>query len=118
MAYFKINGVDYSKYVNKLKITTDHIHKSMTNAMGNTVVKYVNTKHIIDVGIIPLDDDAMSALQQAINQFKVSISYQNPETKELREGVACIIPTNNVEYYTIRADKVQFKAFNLKFEEL
>nr|DAJ70483.1 MAG TPA: hypothetical protein [Caudoviricetes sp.] len=30
----------------------------------------------------------------------------------------CIIPTTDIEYYTIRADKVSYKAMTLKFTEL
>ena len=118
MAYFKINDTDFSMYVNSLKITTKHIYKSATNASGNTVVQYTNTKRVIDVGIIPLDDEAMRSIQGAINSFKVSISYRDPQTGELVEDISCIIPTTGVEYYTIQAGKVKFKQFSLKIEEL
>lgn len=118
MTYFKINGTDFSMYVNKLKVAKEHIYKSQTNASGNTIVKYVNSKRIIEVGIIPLDDDVMSALQTEIDKFKVSISYLDPKTKTLVEGVSCIIPDTSVEYYTVRADNVMFNAFSLHFTEL
>ena len=118
MAYFKINGTDYSMYVNNLKVAREHIYKAQTNASGNTVVKYVNTKRTIDVGIIPLDDEAMAKLQADINQFKVTISYLEPQTKALVENVSCIIPNNSVEYYTVQVGNVKFKAFSLKFKEL
>ena len=118
MAYFKINGTDYSTYVNKLKVAREHIYKGMTNATGNLLVKYVNTKRIIEVGIIPLDSAAMKQLQADINQFKVTISYLDPETGELEENVSCIIPQNSVEYYTVRAGNTSFKAFSLSIKEL
>lgn len=118
MAYFKINDVDFSMYVNKLKVAREHIYKGMTNASGNTLVKYVNTKRIIEVGIIPLDDIAMQDLQTAINEFKVTISYRDPLTNDLEEDVQCIIPTNSVDYYTIQANNVLFQAFTLQIKEL
>lgn len=117
MAYFKINDTDYSAYVNELKVNKEAHYNSQTNAAGNTVVDYVNSKREIEVGIIPLDDAAMASLQAAIDAFNVSISFLNPKTKVL-ETINCIIPEDNVEYYTIRADKVSFKAFTLKFIEL
>lgn len=118
MAYFKINGVDYSMYVNKLKVAKEHMYKSLTNASGNTLVKYVNSKHIIEVGLIPLDADVMAAIQTAIDGFKVSISFLDPQTQELRENMQCIIPTRDVEYYTVQAGNVKFKACALTFSEL
>ena len=118
MAYFKINGNDFSTYVNKLKVAREHIYKGQTNAAGNLLVKYVNTKRIIEVGIIPLDDAAMRSLQSVINQFKVTVSFLEPETGALVENVACIIPQNSVEYYTVQAGNTSFKAFSLELKEL
>lgn len=118
MTYFKINGHDYSMYVNKLKVAREHIYKGMTNATGNMVVKYVNTKRIIEVGIIPLDSAAMKNLQEDINKFKVTVSYLDPKTGALEENVACIIPHNSVDYYTVQANNVKFDAFSLEFKEL
>lgn len=118
MAYFKINNVDFSMYVSALKVGTKHIYKGRVNASGNTLVKYVNTKRIIEVGIIPLDDDAMSKLQQELNKFTVTISCMNPETKQLENNVKCMIATHSVDYYTIQDSDVRFKAFALTFDEL
>lgn len=118
MAYFKINNVDYSMYVNELKVNKQFNYNAQTNAKGDTVVDYINSKREIEVGIIPLDDAAMAALQVALDAFNVSVSFRNPMTNQLEENVNVIIPQANVEYYTIRADKVMYKAFNLKFEEL
>ena len=117
MTYFKINGIDFSMYVNKLKVAREHIYKGMTNASGNLLVKYVNTKRIIEVGIIPLDSAAMQSLQAQINEFQVTVSYLDPETGTLEENVKCIIPHNSVEYYTVQAGNVKFKAFSLELKE-
>lgn len=118
MTYFKIGNTDYSLIVNKLKIDKKNVYNSQTNAAGDSVVDLINTKRTIEVGIIPLDDAAMAQLQTDIDAFNVSISYRNPQTNELEEGVNCIIPSSGVEYYTIQIDKVKYKAFTLKFTEL
>ena len=116
MAYFKIGKTDFSSIVNELNINNTSNYNSQTNAAGNTVVDYINTKRIIEVGIIPLDDTAMAELQTAINDFDVMISFRNPRTNQL-ETIFCIIPESGIEYYTIQANKVMYKAFKLKFIE-
>lgn len=116
--YFKINNVDFSKYVNELSIDVDNNYNAQTNAAGDTVVEYINKKRTIEVGIIPLNDVAMKELLEAVEAFNVSISFRNPLTNALEEGVNCIIPSTGVEYITIQANKVLFKEFKLKFQEL
>lgn len=117
MAYFKINNHDYSAYVNKLSIDTKHKYTARENASGNLMVKYITKKHNISVGIIPLDATALKNLMADINSFQVTVEYLNPETNALTTA-KCIIPINNVEYYTIRAGKTMTKAFNFTCEEL
>lgn len=116
MAYFKIGKTDFSNIVNELKVDNTSNYNSQTNAAGDTVVDYINTKRIIEVGIIPLDDTDMAELQTAINDFNVMISFRNPRTNQL-ETTFCIIPESGVEYYTIQANKIMYKAFKLKFIE-
>lgn len=118
MSYFLIDGVDFSMYVNELIIEKDANYNAQTNAAGNTVVDLINYKRTIKVGIIPLDNAAMVALQKAIDKFNVSISFRNPLTGALEENVNCIIPSTGVEYYTIQANKVSFKAFSIEINEL
>lgn len=117
MTYFKINEIDYSMYVNKLLVGTEHIYKGRTNASGNTIVKRINTKRTLEVGIIPLDENAMANLQYLLNQFTLTVSFLNPETKEL-ENIKCMVSVQSVEYYTIQNSDVRFKAFSLVFKEL
>ena len=118
LAYFKIDDTDYSMYVNELKVNSNSTYTSQTNAAGDTVVDYINRKRTVEVGIIPLDEVTMLQLQQAIDKFNVAISFLNPKTNVLEENVNCIIPTDNVEYYTIQPNKTMFKALTLKFQEL
>ena len=117
MTYFKINDVDYSMYVNQLNINRSAVYNAQTNAAGDTVVDFINSKREIEVGIIPLNDEAMANLQTAIEAFNVFISFRNPKTNEL-ETIECIIPEDSVEYYTIQANKVLFNAFTITFVEL
>lgn len=118
MAYFKINGLDCSKFVNQLKINKNFVYNAQTNANGDTVVDVINSKREIEVGIIPLNDAIMAQLLTIIDGFNISISFLNPQTNKLEENVACIIPSNGVDYYTIQAGKVLFNAFTLKIIEL
>ena len=118
MAYFKINGNDYSLYCHSLKVSNKATFKSATNAAGNTVVKYVITKRTFTVGIIPLNDDVMAALQTDLQKFKVSVSYRDGKTNALVENVECIIPNDDYEYYCINQNGVMYKAMTLVFQEL
>lgn len=117
MAYLKINDIDFSAYVNKLDINKKANYTAQTNAAGNTVVDYINSKRSITVGIIPLEQEAMTELQNAIDSFGVTLTFKNPKTRQL-ETINCIIPANKVEYYTIQSGKVMFNAFTLEFTEL
>lgn len=118
MSYFKINGTDFSMCVNKLDISKTANYTSQTNAAGNTVVDYINSKRTIEVGIIPLTPTDMMALQNAISNLNVEVSFLNPTTNAIEENVKCILPENAVSYYTIQAGKVLFNAFSLTFTEL
>jgi hypothetical protein len=121
MAYFKINDNDYSLYVNKLLVDTKHKYTARENAAGTLMVKYITKKRNVQVGIIPLDADALKNLVAELNtggdQFAKSITFLNPETNTL-ETINCIIPIHSIEYYTIQAGKVMTKAFSFTCEEL
>ena len=118
MSYLKINGFDFSKYVNALRVTNSANYVAQVNAGGNTVVDYINSKRTIEVGIIPLDDSSLQALLDAVNGFNVTLSFLNPATGTLENNVNCIVPESDIQYYTIQADKVLTNAFTLTFTEL
>ena len=118
MSYIKIGENDYSAYCNELNINRKVNYSAQTNAAGNTVVEYINSKREIEVGIIPLDDVMMIQLQKDIAAFSVALSFRNPATNTLEDGVTCIIPDDSVEYYTIQAGRVLYNAVKLKFIEL
>ena len=118
MSYFKIGEHDYSNCVCELKVKSAVNYNAQTNAAGDTVVDKINSKREIEVGIIPLSDEAMANLLADIDAFNVSISFLNPRTKEVENNLSCIIPHDTVEYYTIQANNTKFKQFNLTFIEL
>lgn len=118
MAYFTMNDTDFSMYVNELKVTNAHQYNAQINAAGDTVVDYINKKRTIEVGIIPVNDAVMANLQAILNGFNVKLAFRNPQTNTLEENVNCIIPSNDVSYYTIQSNKVMYQAFRLKFQEL
>ena len=117
MVYFKIGEKDFSAYVSGLKVKKSVTYNAQTNAAGNSVVDYVNSKRTIEVTIIPVDEKVMLSLLVALDAFNVSISFLNPHTNAI-ETANCIIPENEKEYYTIRTDKTMFKAMTLTFIEL
>lgn len=118
MAYFKIGQTDLSSYTSGLKITTTTNYSALTNAGGDTVVDFINQKRKISVNIIALDENTASTILSAINDFQVTISFRNPETKALETGVDCIVPSTDVEYYTIQTNKIMVKNFSITFTEL
>jgi len=118
LTYFKIGDTDFSMYVNTLKIKRTANYNAQTNAAGNTVVDYINSKRTIEVGIIPLSDANMLKLQLAIAAFNVSLSFRNPQTNELETGVNCIIPEAEADFYTIQINNVMYNAGTLTFTEL
>lgn len=118
MAYFKIGDTDFSNIVSGLKVSKKVKYNSQTNAAGNSVVDLVNRKRTIEVEIIALDEADAQAVLNAVEEFNVSISYREPTTGSLVEGVNCIIPSTDIEYYTIQTKTVRLKKFKLKFTEL
>ena len=117
MAYFKINDTDYSMYTSALKITNASNYTTQTNAHYDTVVDYINDKKTVEVEIIPLNDTVMQQLTADISGLGMSISYLNPQTRELKT-INCILPSTNIEYYTIQQNNINFKKLKLKFTEL
>lgn len=117
MEYLKINDIDFSNIVSGLKVSKVVNYTSQTNASGNTVVDYINTKKNIEVSFIPLQDERMKQLLTAIDPFNITLSFRNPQSGTV-ETINCIVPNDDIEYYTIRADKVMYKALTITFTEL
>lgn len=118
MAFLTINSVDFSPYTQSLKINNNVNYTAKTNAKGNTVVDKINSKIILDVGIIALNDSVLRTLLTQINSFSVIVSYRDPETGSTANNISCIIPSSSVEYYTIQQNKTQYKQFNFQIQQL
>lgn len=116
MTYFKVGTNDFSAYVSGLSVNYVNNYNAQTNAAGNTVVDYINSKREIEVNIIPLSQADSAKLLAAIG-FNVSISYLDPETKKIATA-NCIIDEKEAEYYTIQDSKVLLQKTTLKFKEL
>lgn len=117
MEYLKINNTDFSAFVNELIVTKSVNYSAQTNAAGNTVVDYINSKRIVSVGFIPLSGEKLVELLAEINAFNVSLSFMNPQINAL-ETINCIVPESEINYYSIRVNGVLCKAFNVEFIEL
>lgn len=116
MAYLKINGHDYSQYVNKLLVDRKHKYTARESASGDLLVKPITVKRNIQVGVIPLSASTLKTLMADIANLEVTVTFLDPITNELSTA-NCIIPVSSVEYYTIRADNVMTKAFTFTCEE-
>lgn len=116
MTYLKINGHDYSQYVNKLLIDTKHKYTARESASGELLTKYIAMKRNIQVGVIPLDASSMASLKSDVDGFDVEVEFLDPSTGALSKAY-CIIPVNTVEYYSIRAGNTMTKAFTFTCEE-
>ena len=118
MEYFRIADMDVSPYVSGLKVSRAANYSSQTNAAGNTVVDFINTKRTIEITVIPLDNETIvNDILERIKRFNITITYRNPGNGVLEE-VNVMIPNNEIDYYTIQAARVMYKAFNLTFIEL
>ena len=87
MAYLAVNGVDYSKYVNALKVDSEAKYNAQTNAAGNTVIDHINTKKIVEVGFIPMSDAECSSLFSDMQDIAVNLSFLDPKTAQMTEAV-------------------------------
>lgn len=116
--FFKIGTTDASNMVSALSVNSKSQYTSNTNAAGNTVIDYINTKRTIEVEIRPLNSTQMRTLIGLIDDFSVNISYRDPYTNALVSNVQCICAEYKPEYYTIQDNKVMYKKMKLKFQEL
>lgn len=117
MEYFKINGIDFSNYVNELKVNKVTNHTAQTNAAGNTVVDKINTKYIVTVGFIYMNETEMTELVTELDWFTITVFFKCPKTGVVKQ-IKTIVPEYEVEYYTIQDNKILYKPLTLEFVEL
>ena len=110
--------MDFSHIVNALKVGKQQNFKSMTTAAGNTIVKPINSKYVIEAGFIPLTVDEMKSLQAQIGKLTLSISFLEPATDTIKT-INCILANTIIEYYTIQqGGEILYKPFSLQFTQL
>lgn len=121
MAYLKINGTDYSQYVNKLSITTKQKYTARESANGDLLVKYITAKRNIQVGLRPLDASraktkTLIAAISGGNSMNVTVDFLDPSTNSLSTA-NCIVPVNTIDYQFINSEGTLLKAVTFTCEE-
>lgn len=119
MAYLKINGTDYSQYVNKLSITTKQKYTARESANGDLLVKYMKPKKVVQVGLRPLDAATAKPLISAISgsgSMNVRVEFLDPAADALKTAY-CIVPVNTVDYQFINVNGTLLKAITFTAEE-
>ena len=119
MAYFKINGSDFSSLVSGMKVGYEVLvsDNSGRNAAGDTVIDIINRKYKVYITFRHMTDEEMNGLMNAIKPYVVEISFRDPETKALTT-INTYTGTPEPEYYTIQSDLVIYKPMNLNFIQL
>lgn len=119
MAYFKINNTDYSSYVKSMKVGYETLlsDDSGRNANGDNVVDIVNRKYKIYITFIPMPENTMYSLMQAIADYIVSVQFLNPRTKALTT-ITAYTGTPEPEYYWVHTGDIRLKEMSLNFIEM
>ena len=118
MAYFKINGKDFSDLVSGLKVGYEVLvsDKSGRNANGDTTVDVINKKRKVYVTLRHTTDKEMQSFLAAVEGYVVNIDYLDPKT-DILKSAQCYTGTPEPEYLTI-SNKTIFKPMSLNFVEL
>ena len=117
MAYFMINGEDYSPYIKRLKIDKGHYYEMKSSAGGKDRITPRYTRRTVEATVIVVNDTVMSSLLTNLANLKNTITFRNPEDNSL-VTMDCIIEHRAVEYFTIQESKVLYQEFNLTFMEV
>lgn len=119
MAYFKINGSDFSSIVSGLRVGFETLvsDQSGRNAAGDAVVDVINQKKKVYVTLRHTTDAEMKSFLNAIANYVVSVTYRNPQTGAMAT-ITAYTGTPEPEYYTIQSDMVIYKPMQLNFIEL
>lgn len=119
MTYLKLNDVDVSSYVKGLKVGYETLVSadSGRNANGDTVIDIVNQKAKIYVIFRPMEDDEMTTVLSAIENYVIPVTYLDSKTNALKT-VSCYHSTPEPEYYFIHSNRVLYREMSLDFIEL
>lgn len=119
MAYFKINGVDFSHIVSGLKVGRETLvsDNSGRNAAGDTVIDVVNQKHKLYVTLRHTTAQEMDGFINAISSYVVEVEFLNPFSTAF-DSITAYTGTPEPEYYTIQDSHIIYKPMSLNFIEL
>ena len=119
MAYFKINGEDFSHLVSGMKVGRETLvsDNSGRNAAGDTVIDVVNTKYKLYITLRHTTQEEMDSFLNAIMDYVVEVEFLNPMTSDW-ETITTYTGTPEPEYYTIQDNHIIFKPMSLNFIQL
>ena len=119
MAYFKINGADFSSIVSGMKVGYETLVSSNSgrNAAGDTTIDVVNEKRKVYITFRHTTEEEMNNLLNAIKSYVISVSFLDPRTKAFTT-ITAYTGTPEPEYYTIQPGGTIYKPMSLNFIEL
>lgn len=119
MAYFKVNGKDFSHIVSGLKVGRETLvsDNSGRNAAGDTVIDVVNEKYKLYVTLRHTTEQEMDAFLNAIRDYVVDVDFKNPFSSDT-DTITAYTGTPEPEYYTIQDSHIIYKPMSLNFIEL
>lgn len=119
MAYFKVNGEDFSNLVSGMKVGRETLvsDNSGRNAAGNTVIDVINKKYKVYITLRHTFAQEMDRFLMAISGYVVNVEFLNPMTSEV-DTITAYTGTPEPEYYTIQDARIIYKPMSINFIEL
>ena len=121
MAYFKIGNTDFSSLVAKGGLKVDYetlvADTSGRNAQGDMPVDIINHKYKVSVNFIPMTPSQVSTLMSAIDNYVVTIYFQNPKTNSLTQ-ITAYTSTPSISWNTLATGIEQTAPFSINFIQL
>lgn len=119
MSYLKLNNTDVSHLVKGLKIGYETLvaDNSGRNANGDTVLDVINHKVKVYATFRPMDQQEMSFLLAAIEDYVIPVEYRDSKTNT-NKTITCYCGSPNPQYYWIQGDNVLYKDMELNFIEM
>lgn len=118
--YLKLNNVDFSSYIQHMKIEYETLvaDNSGRNANGDTVLDIRNRKVKVYCSFRPLNKTEASALLTAIANYVIPVQYYDAKTNALKT-ITCYCGTPALDIYWFNeGGDVLYKAFDLNFIEM
>lgn len=119
MAYFKINGADFSHLVSGMKVGRETLvsDNSGRNAAGDTVIDVVNKKYKLYITLRHTFQEEMNSFLNAIDDYVVNVEFLNPMSSTI-DSITAYTGTPEPEYYTIQDNNTIYKPMSINFIEL